>query len=100
MRLDIDFIRSQFPAFCEPSLAEWSFFKNAGGSYMCQHVIDRASGDFDGIRQLNEMKISGDPGVIRLSFLHYRTRDEIDRLIRGLTMVISASARRRVTGSC
>jgi selenocysteine lyase/cysteine desulfurase len=47
-----------------------------------------ASGDFDGVRQLNEMKISGDPGVIRMSFLHYTTRDEIDRLIRGLTIAL------------
>ena len=41
MPLDIDFIRAQFPAFREPSLAEWTFFENAGGSYMCQQVIDR-----------------------------------------------------------
>jgi len=41
MPLDIDFIRSQFPAFREPSLAGWAFFENAGGSYMCQQVIDR-----------------------------------------------------------
>ncbi len=41
MPLDIDFIRSQFPAFREPSLVGWSFFENAGGSYMCQQVIDR-----------------------------------------------------------
>ncbi len=41
MTLDIDFIRSQFPAFREPSLDGWAFFENAGGSYMCQQVIDR-----------------------------------------------------------
>ena len=41
MRRDIDFIRSQFPAFREPSLVGWSYFENAGGSYMCQQVIDR-----------------------------------------------------------
>ncbi|MFP6806710.1 MAG: aminotransferase class V-fold PLP-dependent enzyme [Pseudomonadales bacterium] len=41
MPLDIDFVRSQFPAFREPSLADWAFFENAGGSYMCQQVIDR-----------------------------------------------------------
>jgi len=41
MQLDVDFIRSQFPAFREPSLAGWSFFENAGGSYTCQQVIDR-----------------------------------------------------------
>jgi selenocysteine lyase/cysteine desulfurase len=41
MNLDIDFVRSHFPAFREPSLEGWAFFENAGGSYMCQQVIDR-----------------------------------------------------------
>jgi len=39
--LDSNFIRSQFPAFSEPSLQGWGFFENAGGSYTCQQVIDR-----------------------------------------------------------
>ena len=40
-RLDIDFVRSQFPAFNEPTLKDWGFFENAGGSYACGQVIDR-----------------------------------------------------------
>ncbi|WP_159963613.1 aminotransferase class V-fold PLP-dependent enzyme [Profundibacterium mesophilum] len=39
--LDTDFVRSQFPAFADPSLAEQSFFENAGGSFACAQVIDR-----------------------------------------------------------
>ncbi|MFK8016578.1 MAG: aminotransferase class V-fold PLP-dependent enzyme [Gammaproteobacteria bacterium] len=39
--LDLDFVRSQFPAFAEPSLQAHAFFENAGGSYACQAVIDR-----------------------------------------------------------
>ena len=39
--LDIDFIRSQFPAFSEPSLAGQAFFENAGGSYTCKQVVER-----------------------------------------------------------
>jgi cysteine desulfurase family protein (TIGR01976 family) len=39
--LDIDFVRQQFPAFSEPSLAGQAFFENAGGSYACQQVIGR-----------------------------------------------------------
>jgi len=31
--LDLDFVRSQFPAFAEPSLHVQAFFENAGGSY-------------------------------------------------------------------
>ncbi len=40
MNLDIPFVRSQFPAFSEPSLEGWAFFENAGGSYPCRQVID------------------------------------------------------------
>ena len=41
MKLDIDFIRAQFPAFQEPSLRGQAFFENAGGSYACRYVIWR-----------------------------------------------------------
>ena len=40
-RLDIDFVRAQFPAFSEPDLADQAFFENAGGSYACAQVINR-----------------------------------------------------------
>ena len=39
--LDINFVRSQFPAFQEPSLQGQAFFENAGGSYTCKPVLDR-----------------------------------------------------------
>ena len=39
--LDLNFVRRQFPAFSEPSLAGQAFFENAGGSYACTQVIDR-----------------------------------------------------------
>jgi hypothetical protein len=38
-RLDLDFVRSQFPSFAEPSLQGQVFFENAGGSYVCAQVI-------------------------------------------------------------
>ena len=40
MNLDLAFIRSQFPAFREPSLAGFAHFENAGGSYACGQTID------------------------------------------------------------
>lgn len=40
-KLDIDFVRDQFPAFSEASLQGQAFFENAGGSYTCGPVIDR-----------------------------------------------------------
>ena len=39
-RLDLNFVRSQFPAFSEPSLEGFTHFENAGGSYACRQVID------------------------------------------------------------
>ena len=38
--LDLDFIRSQFPAFSEPSLDGFALFENAGGSYACRQTIE------------------------------------------------------------
>lgn len=37
--LDLAFVRAQFPAFSEPTLAGQAFFENAGGSYACGAVI-------------------------------------------------------------
>src|SRR5579862_4511318 len=39
--LDLDFVRSPFPAFAQPSLADQTFFENAGGSYPCTQVVSR-----------------------------------------------------------
>jgi len=39
-QLDIDFVRSQFPAFSEPSLEGFAHFENAGGSYACGQVVE------------------------------------------------------------
>ena len=39
--LDIDYVRSQFPAFKDPLCRDWSFFENAGGSYVPQTVINQ-----------------------------------------------------------
>jgi len=41
MQLDLEFVRSQFPAFSEPTLKGWAFFENAGGSYPCKQFIHR-----------------------------------------------------------
>lgn len=38
--LDLNFVRAQFPAFGEPSLAGFAHFENAGGSYACRHAIE------------------------------------------------------------
>ena len=38
--LDVAYVRSQFPAFADPLSSKWSFFENAGGSYVPKNVID------------------------------------------------------------
>jgi hypothetical protein len=40
-KLDLTYVRSQFPAFSEPLLSSHAFFENAGGSYPCRPVVDR-----------------------------------------------------------
>ncbi len=40
-QLDLNFVRSQFPAFDAPLLASHAFFENAGGSYPCRQVVER-----------------------------------------------------------
>lgn len=39
--IDLDFVRSVFPAFSEKSLEGFAHFENAGGSFACGPVIDR-----------------------------------------------------------
>ena len=39
--LDVEYARSQFPAFSDTRLEDWAHFENAGGSYVCRQVIDR-----------------------------------------------------------
>ena len=39
--LDVNYVRSQFPAFNDPIAKNWSFFENAGGSYVPRQVIDK-----------------------------------------------------------
>ncbi len=41
MKLDLQFVRAQFPAFSESTLQGWAFFENAGGSYPCIQFIEK-----------------------------------------------------------
>jgi len=39
-RLDLEFVRAQFPAFREPTLSGFAHFENAGGSFACRQTIE------------------------------------------------------------
>jgi cysteine desulfurase family protein (TIGR01976 family) len=41
MKFDVEFARSQFPAFQTEKTRDWAFFENAGGSYVPGSVIHR-----------------------------------------------------------
>ena len=51
---------------------------------LCSDKLMVGRGDFYSVRPLREMSIDLDSGVLRLSFVHYTSRAEIDKLIRGL----------------
>ena len=38
--LDVEWVRTQFPAFSDPGNQGWAHFENAGGSYVPRQVID------------------------------------------------------------
>jgi len=52
------------------------------------HDINAAGGDFYAVRPLSAMGVDPDHGVLRMSFTHYTTAEEVDRLIRALDHVL------------
>jgi len=52
------------------------------------HGIMAGGGDFYAVRALEAQGVRSDRGVLRLSFLHYTTQAEIDRLIAALDAVL------------
>jgi selenocysteine lyase/cysteine desulfurase len=48
--LDLDFARSNFPAFSRPINEGQSFFENAGGSFACRQTIDAMTGYYTDLK--------------------------------------------------
>lgn len=55
---------------------------------LVRHGIMAAGGDFYAVRALEAMGIAPEQGVLRLSFTHYTTQDEVARLIDALDHVL------------
>ncbi len=55
---------------------------------LAPHGIMAGGGDFYGSRPLKAMGIDQDKGVLRLSFVHYTSKEEVDHLIRALDHVL------------
>ena len=55
---------------------------------LARHGIMAGGGDFYAVRPLRAMGIDPDQGVLRMSFVHYTTAAEVDRLITALDHVL------------
>ncbi|MBN2614766.1 MAG: aminotransferase class V-fold PLP-dependent enzyme [Bacteroidales bacterium] len=57
-------------------------------SRLTKHKVMLGMGNFYAVRPLMDMNIPTEPGVLRISFLHYTTMDEIDQLIEALNTAL------------
>ncbi|PRX32713.1 cysteine desulfurase family protein, VC1184 subfamily [Meinhardsimonia xiamenensis] len=55
---------------------------------LAAHGIMAGGGDFYAVRALKALGIAPEKGVLRLSFVHYTTEEEVARLIRALDLVL------------
>jgi selenocysteine lyase/cysteine desulfurase len=55
---------------------------------LAEHKVMVGAGHFYAVRPLDGMNIPLDPGVLRLSFVHYTTEAEVDHLIEALSMLL------------
>ena len=55
---------------------------------LTKHQLMLGMGHFYAVRPFMDMGIPADPGVLRISFVHYTTEDDIDQLIEGLKAVL------------
>ncbi|WP_404402851.1 hypothetical protein [Pelagibacterium halotolerans] len=80
--LDLRAVHALFPAFTVPELEGWAFFENAGGSYTAKPILDRLAAFYTRTKvQPYAPCPASETGVLRVSFVHYTTPEEIDRLI-------------------
>lgn len=57
---------------------------------LTDHKLMLGMGHFYAVRPLMEMDVPVKPGVLRISFIHYTSREEVDQLIQGLKQALDA----------
>ena len=64
--LDLDFVRSNFPAFSRPINDDQSFFENAGGSFACRQTIEAMSSYYTDLKvqPYSEFESSAQAGAL------------------------------------
>ena len=55
---------------------------------LAEHNVMVSSGDFYAVRVLEGMNIPLDPGVLRMSFVHYTSEEDVNQLMRALDSVL------------
>jgi len=55
---------------------------------LAERGIMAGGGDFYAVRPLTALRVDPDKGVLRLSFVHYTTKNEIDRLLNALDDIL------------
>ncbi|QYX57951.1 aminotransferase class V-fold PLP-dependent enzyme [Roseovarius sp. SCSIO 43702] len=55
---------------------------------LAAHAVMAGGGDFYAVRALEAMGVEPDHGVLRLSFTHYTTREEVDQLMNALDDIL------------
>ncbi len=55
---------------------------------LADHKIMAGASDFYAVRLLEALEVPADPGALRLSFVHYTSKSEVDQLISALDKVL------------
>ncbi|NNJ57764.1 MAG: nitrogen fixation protein NifS, partial [Lutibacter sp.] len=55
---------------------------------LVKHKLMLGIGNFYAVRPLIDMNIPLQPGVLRISFLHYTSIEDLNQLIHGLKVVL------------
>ena len=89
-RNDIRLIGPDDPELRAPTVAFTSTHHHAEdiARNLAQHGVMAGAGDFYAVRVLEGVGISPADGVVRLSFVHYTSRDEIDQTLKALDAVL------------
>ena len=56
--------------------------------HLLNHQVGIKHGNFYSVRLLEHLGIDVDDGVARVSFAHYNTHEEVDRLLAGLGEIV------------
>ncbi len=85
-RDDVRVVGPDDPALRAPTISVMPLAKDVREVQLAlaERQLMTTYGHFYGVRPLIAMDVEIDPGVLRMSFLHYTTENEIERLIAGL----------------